>query len=301
MYVTIDDLSNTYIPFDEEREQAYDIAEKLGLPLVVLQAGKPYRAVYDRKTRRLTAGDPVPVEELQQPVHIDNVKKQQMAAEIFENSPFKPRTPEYDYVDARDQGRIAYLDIVLASGDQSLESPIHIVTLDGKTVDYTVENGNIVRTNTQFDRMANENIPRSSAIKRDRDDTVRRNEVYANITRYSTAEIGDGEAFRNPEKYLEHLATTMASYKEKSEHDETEQSRNFWAEYLPLMACHVYGLASEAATRGDTAIADQANALANKYFSVETIQDVMQRRVNDQGGFRTTEADFPELQKKKKR
>ncbi len=300
VYATVDDIPHNYNPFDEERNQAYEIAEHLGLPFVVLQAGKPYRAIYDRKTHRLQTGEPIPPEELQQPTHIDDGKKQNMVAEIFEHSPFKPRTQEYEYVDARDQGRTTYLDIVLAANEKAVELPIHLATLDGKTIDYSVQKNRVVCTSTQFDRWANENIARSSYIQEDLEMQKRLKQPYTYITRNQQAEISSSEAFTSPEKYLEHLSETTAAYKSNGEHATSQESKALWEGMVHKIACHVYGFGTEAAARGNMTIAEQANTLADEYFDVEKIQDVMRRRVNDQGGFRATEEDFPELQKKKR-
>lgn len=305
LYVTLDNTPNNYNPYDEARSNMPEIAEKLGLPLVVIQNGKPFRAVYDTESKLLTAGDPVPVEELQQPSQIDNRQREEILADIFENSPFKPETPEYGEISARDQGRCAYLDITLAQPDSYVDEPITIESLDGLRRTYRQDNRKIVRDTTYYSRDALGDVTRSHSLQYERD----LQSEFAYITPHQTLKVGKA-AQENPNSYINSFDTVLNDLHQEmntslqqsvNDHSRQAKTMQIYQRFFREIATHLYGFSQEAEARGDRSVAEAARAVANREYPLQQIEEMLERRTDDHGHFRVTINDFPELKRRQKR
>lgn len=338
VYVALDEEPHSINYFDEARLDMPDIAEKLGLPLVVIEKGVPYRAVFDTIKHTLRAGEQIPIEELQQPVQLAQGQREKLISELFADSPFKPKTPEFDYIDARDEGRIAYLDQTLAH-QSSIAEPIVIERLNGLRETYSSKNQRIMREVQWFDPRENQRRTREVYLDYERQHGhLSDTNEYTDITRHRTEKIGSG-AKRTPATYLQSIRQTLERARQSAElaaqqspqeyfqsmdainqmrwkHDFTEngmfdeqglmqklaqhitESQLFWKDVVRQEASHVYGFGQEALAQGDTTSNEQAMQIVNEYYSIETIQEILERRTDGHGHFRNTIDDYPDLKKR---
>ena len=281
---------------------------KLGMPFYFVEQGKFYTAKQDEQGNYVKDKLLDTENILNNDFQVDNEMKMQLQQEIFEDSPFKISSPETQFVDSSADGKRTFLSIL--SESQSVEelvgeekeyqesskrilgrkipagSRVKVISRGaqvGYTSEYFVHDGKIyeksvnIRTEEATVRESGDSFLASGDIR-----------IGRNLDKISESKIG------NPEDYLKGMEQKLHKIQKEIEDKAGDKwSEKFYREWKNKLLFHLYGFAEEAGKHGMQEVRKSSHEIASSYMSQEQYQEVLKRRIDEQGRFKITEADLP--------
>jgi len=291
-----------------------ELARELGLPVYLISKGKAYT---DDQT---TENVPVAPEEMtHQKEFVSEERKNEIIRELFEDSPFKVGTPEYDHLtncvfgknffvtthiaEYRDQ-YLQRVGVEDAPGDDQEKVLIEVPLIDARLRYVLRDDGGVEKR-------------RQTGVGTEHGLTVYRSlknwEQYYPAGSQPQIDLFGVGLFPAPKEMIVDDRTFFAAvseaeqYMRKSSQDiVTEQKRrglltDDWKKHilegldknLTQLAYFVYGYGQQSKEFGLEEVNNEAVRFASQYIPLEQFQEVVTRRTGKNGGFKITEADLP--------
>lgn len=306
LYVSIDetpDRIDTNIVPDRELAR---VAKERNLPLYILEGGIAYESTFDENSRRLVRGAPVDYNKLcDQSPRLGEMDRSAMQGELFDDSPFKLKSPEHSFLKSRENGRVAYLELAregligspLVFHQAELGSPYNIP--EGADIEEleTIRGLDARRT---YYRYQGRVFERSQGRKKQEASWSEVVDAPQSLSR--SIQLGSGMAdsvkidIHSVDDYLqgmeERLRTVQTEAGSITENPAWPKQSEFYRNWVAELAYHIHGFADQAERSGDAAASQRARTIAETYIQKADVEEVVKRRIDSQGHLKITRSDI---------
>jgi len=288
LFVCLDD-TGYYIKKDKvSDEEMVNVSKELGMPLYAIREGIVYETEYDQENKKLlTKNIKNPKDFANEPFRITDSQKEQIVNEIFNDSPFKIKSPEVQYVDSRGQGRQCYIEINFSEVNKQnkVELPMEKkrklaeIPMIGKKVTYYIDDEDKLRgqgENTHTRETYGLYLGSKSHY------------IDIGFTHHDL-----GQPITSNEVYLTGMKDSIEKIQKEREEDVKEARKtDFCDEWLNLLAFHLYGFGEQAGEMGDKETQGRAFELANLILKEAQYKETMNRRIDNEGRLKITMEDI---------
>jgi len=293
------------IPAEEEIYKT--VVQELGMTVYLIKGGKVYESEYNPEAEGfkfiiINENKPIdPVALISRPSYtLIGPKRKSVIEEITNDSPFDDHSiggileKEAMYVDARDAGRLAYLELdpvgIAELVDVEDAGVIELFTRHDR-IRFSVEEKTTPPPSPGLDRVKERVLCRINYSRRT--GKLLRGENFTSDIRNAVhtygypIKIGRGQNYgsvSSREVYLEYMKTEMDNLSRKE--DEYSQST------LARLAFHLYGFGESARQFGDKEISVDVNNTLEANQLYKQCEETISRRVGPKGEFRMEMADL---------
>ncbi len=314
------EISGFYVCLDEtndiiKRDMVFhsEIAEtaaEMRLKLYAIQGGVVYEAEYDKVSKKIIPKKKDNQDQiLSEKYGMSEERKNVALHEIFEDSPFKIKSPELSFVNSSGYGKQYFISLLFESGE-----------LQGKKMEY---NGDAYTMKTGDKINVIDEIPIigqklrifeiGGKIYQERKEThtgkIHTMSIGRDEIGYSKRHINIGwmthdlkRDIKSNQDYLSAMEDSIMDVSQQME--DFEKKKQNWDDFnrdqmerildnwLRDLAFHAYGFAEEAGKFGDNETRERAEKIASRVLSKEYYYDVIKRRIDSEGRLKITERDL---------
>lgn len=306
-------------------DKVFSAIEGLHIPMFAVKNGEVYKVdgqekvLVEKGLERwhetiLKLGEKVtPAELAQLPAAMNKERKEQLATELMEDSPFKLSMKEARLIDSRNAGKETYIGVNFDKLATEKTISQEIYKSSGKYERYPQLVGEkitmlgeikspvaVYRLFSAEGHLYNQTINKKTG-KIETNENLSETLQEGNLIAYIDYNQGYGykRAIESPinstDTYIEKMKYIVNIYQEKLIEARQDNWNDGIASYehrLREAAFHLYGFTEEATQRGDVESQEVASRLASEIFSRGEYQEIVQRRVGPNGEFRITKEDL---------
>jgi len=236
-----------------------------------------------------------PQEILKNDFTVSEQKKREMIENLLIEQPFKPICQEAFYVQGYHEGGQTFVE---TNGQQNLEKfngeindeqvkKIFEAKLpSGDEIKYLITEKNELFQAKEFITDTGGKVKLSFQIKSDDFDHL--------IGYLPGFPLHDKErkSIQSSQDYLEAMAKTIERLKEEKNDPAVEKKYSHTDEWIERLAFHLYGFGEQAGKIKDTKTQEEAFALANSIFPQKEYQEIIKRRIDENGNFKVVLEDL---------
>ncbi len=322
MYITAKEtaLSNQEV----SKEQFFKTAEKINMPTFLIEKGEIFKVSWDKEKKQIIKGEKVDQKEIKENKKVfTKEEKQKMFNDVAkEQLPFRVEQiiPDARKVQSKNEGAKEYIDLMANSsvdfkagqvingqdigidvdkkdhnGERILKGDKirllkEIVNVDGSVERYFENNGKIYKQK-EFDKAlarsrSDNNLKKFSLVDRDEDSYIKIHTASCSLTELNKQLRNINDYLDGVGSYIDKLKKDFIKYKDDPE------MRDYIKENKAVLAFHLYGFAESAEKFGDLEASKQANQLAQELLPREKYQEIIEKRINENGKFKITSKDL---------
>lgn len=303
-------------------KQILRLTKGLGLQLYAIQDGIVYETEYNQEKDEFIKKDRVSVDDIRKKeFHIDESKKEKMVEDLFVDPPFKMEFAEHKYLDSRFSGKQAYIEINAHDNPDNFEGVE--AEYKGEEVEYSksqkdrtllkMENGTPIKVIAELDYcgdwikyfMKDGEVWRQKKERRGREYTghvindyskMKLHQIDIIINGYRYEISNNKEYFSEMEDIIQKHAKLRDKYSEdiqlKGSYPYLEGEKENEEEQINILVYHLYGFGEEAGKFGDSETQKKAFELAEQFLKQDEYQEVLERRIDEDGMFKMTKEDL---------
>ncbi len=312
IYIAVESNNQTR-PDCVDPQEALQLSNELGIPVYIIKNGEIFEAAIDPDGNKIQPGKKVTLDQVYgtSAYRPSEEQRQRVVQEILDNCPFKVETAERGYVDSMGTGKISYIELkgVTSKFEQATSAEISVAELEKLNTGslYDQERGKLPidavkviaeiitpETKIQYiQRSAGDktDIMKRTVFKRGKKEPITRSLDAQSVVNKGFVDLGwttQGlpQGAGNPQLYLHNLEAIILDLT-KNQAEKSDEKK------LLSLGFHVYGFAEQAEKAQDIFIRDQAFKLAELIRPRSFYEEVISRRVSQQGNFIITEEDLP--------
>lgn len=280
--------------------------KELGMPLYVMRDGELYETEYGDTGDEVSPKNKIsPSDISSRTFRLDALQREKILEEIFNDSPFKIKSPEVGYIHSKGQGRETYIEINAPRNPRKFSGEdITYQAIPGEP-SYGLD-GKEIRVIAQFSEIgskiqymvAEEKVYRRREeihTKKISVDPIERfdryNHGYISIG-FSTHDLG--RPVTSNEAYFSGMEESMNKLRlEGAQYEGRDDMTALYDSHMNRLAFHLYGFGEQAEALGDIETKEKAFALADRVFSQDNYHEVVQQRIDTEGRFKINAEDLP--------
>lgn len=301
-YICLDDMGqiirNDIVPIQEIAAAA----KEFDLSFYAIRNGIAYEADYDFENKSVISKEKIsPDQFIQKQFRVSEMQKEKIIEDLFSSEPpfdvyaIKSHV-EALYIDSRNQGQETYIEINASKNPSGFKKEYKEINGEqfeiitefqeiGKRVLYYIEKGQLVK------RQKYRNDPRIWEKFISKFDESGLGYIDIGFNTHNLERPID-----NNEDYISGMETSVEKLiKERREiivNEKYKGRTEFYNEWLDKLAFHLYGFGEQAKQFGDIKSQERVFKLANQIMPYEKYQEILQRRIDEQGRFKITMEDL---------
>ncbi len=303
-------IKNDLVPHEEIAKTA----KEMDLNLYAIKDGVVYEAEFDENSKTIVPMTKIESDRvLSERYEVGENRRNAALQEIFEDSPFKIKSPELSYVDSSGYGRQSYISLVgeknknLPGIKSEFQDDAYGLVIDSKEQIKVIEEipivGQKLRIFEQKGKLCMERINTHGNTKNamgiERGD-LNFPDRYINLGHGGAHDLK--RKINSVEDYLRGMGDSITDVKQKIEKFDEEKQN--WDEFnrnqmdrtldnwIKDLAFHLFGFAEQAKKFGNFETQKRAEKIASQVVDKEYYEDVLRRRLDKEGRLKITEEDL---------